>query len=305
MTVTISFAQGESVLDWLALTRSLAAGHLLPRAQVRDVVLYRGRDTVLNRTAWIEGLGIAVKAATVFPGNAAHDKPTVAGGVMVMDDGDGALTGILDFRLVTKWKTAGDSLLAALRLARKDSRRILIVGAGTVAQSLVAAYGAGFPDARFTVCNRSPGGAARLAAAHPGMAVADDLETAVKAADIITVATMATEPLIRGAWLQPGQHVDLIGAYTPQMRESDDAAIARARVFCDNRGTVGDHIGDLMAPIASGAITPDHVVADLYQPEQFHRQTAAEITLFKNGGGAHLDLMVCRHILAAWAAKHG
>jgi ornithine cyclodeaminase/alanine dehydrogenase-like protein (mu-crystallin family) len=305
MTVTIDFAQGESVLDWLPLTDSIAAGHLLPRAQVQDVFMYRGGETLLNRTAWIDGLGIAVKVGSIFPGNTANGLPSIDGGVMVLDDADGRLVGILNFHLVTKWKTAGDSLLGAMRLARRDSRNILIVGAGTVGHTLVEAYRAGFPDARFTIWNRSADGARRFAAAHPGVAVADDLETAVRGADIITSATMTSDPIIRGDWLQPGQHVDLIGAYTPAMREVDDAAITRAKLFCDNRGTVLDHIGELKDPIARGVITRDAMIADHYQPDQMVRHNDAEITLFKNGGGAHLDLMVSRHILAAWAAKHG
>jgi ornithine cyclodeaminase/alanine dehydrogenase-like protein (mu-crystallin family) len=300
----ISFAEGETVLDWLPLTQAIADGHLLPRAQVTDGLLYRGKDTLLNRTAWIDGLGIAVKVCTIFPGNASNGLPTIGGVVTLCRDSDGGLDALLDFHLVTKWKTAGDSLLAATRLARPDSARILIVGSGTVASSLVDAYGAAFPGRQFSVWSRSADSATRFAAAHPGVTVAADLETAVRAADIIACATMATEPLIRGDWLRPGQHLDLIGAYTPAMREADDHAIARARVFCDNRETVVHHIGELMMPIASGAITPDHVIADYYQPASFGRQNAAEITLFKNGGGAHLDLMVSRHILTAWAARN-
>jgi ornithine cyclodeaminase/alanine dehydrogenase-like protein (mu-crystallin family) len=296
----ISFAEGEAVLDWLPLTEALAAGHLLPRAQVADMLLYRGRDTLLNRSAWIDGLGIAVKVCTIFPGNATQGLPSIGGVVNLCRDSDGAVEALLDFHLVTKWKTAGDSLLAARRLARKDAREVLVVGAGTVARSLIAAYGAAFPGARFTVWNRTRAGAERLAAERPGLRIADDLEAAVRAADIITSATMATDPLIRGDWLQPGQHVDLIGAYTPAMREADNRAIARARVFCDNRETVVNHIGELMAPIAAGVINADHVIADFYQPDRMIRQNDDEITLFKNGGGAHLDLMVSRHILTAW-----
>jgi ornithine cyclodeaminase len=295
----ISFAEGEAVLDWLPLTEAIAAGHLLPPAQIEDVFLYRGADTLLNRTAWIDGLGIAIKAAPVFPGNAAKGQPTINGFVALFDDDQGMVRAYLDFHLVTKWKTAGDSLLGALRLARKDSQNILIVGAGTVARSLVQSYGAGFPGARFTIWNRTRAAAERLAA-ETGAAVADDLETAVGRADIIACATMSNTPVVRGDWLRPGQHLDLIGAYTPAMRETDDAAVARARVFCDCRQTVVDHIGDIMAPIAAGVITRDEVIADLYQPERMIRQNDDEITLFKNGGGAHLDLMVSRHILTAW-----
>lgn len=304
MTVAmIPFAQGEQGLDWLALTRAMVAGHLKPRAQIKDVLLYRGADTLLNRSAWIDGMGIAVKAGAIYPGNLAKGKPTVNGAVNLFSDDDGALEAILDFHLVTKWKTAGDSLLAATRLARKDSRNILIVGAGTVGKSLLQSYSAGFPDARFTVWNRSATGAQAFAAAHPGVAIAPDLEAAVRAADIVTCATMSSTPVILGAWLQPGQHIDLIGAYTPAMRESDDTAVARSKVYVDNIGTTVDHIGDLIAPIAAGIIGPDHILADYYSMDALTRHSDAEITLFKNGGGAHLDLMTSRYILDVWRTR--
>ncbi len=304
MTIAlIPFAEGEAGLDWLALTRAIAAGHDLPRAQVADVLLYRGKDTLLNRSAWIDGLGLAVKVCTVFPENVPKGLAMIGGAVNLCSDTTGALEAILDFHLVTKWKTAGDSLLAATRLARPDSRSILIVGAGTVGRSLRAAYGAALPEARFSIWNRSTEGALRFQQDHPDVAIAPDLEAAVRAADIVTVATMSTQPLIKGEWLRPGQHIDLIGAYTPAMREADDQAIARARVFCDNRDTVIHHIGELIEPIRSGAVGPDHVIADYYDLSSFVRHSDDEITLFKNGGGAHLDLMVSRHILENWTRR--
>lgn len=301
MTVMIPFEEGQKNLDWLALTDALAAGHDGPRADVADVFLYEGDNTLLNRSAWIAGLGLAVKCATIFPANKALGKPAIGGAVNLFSGKDGALEAILDFHLVTKWKTAGDSLLAARRLARPDSRKILIVGAGTVGHSLREAYGAAFPDAHFAVWNRSPEGAAAFQAACPDVAIATDLEAAVKDADIVTVATMSTVPLIKGAWLQPGQHIDLIGAYRPDMREVDDLALQRARVFVDSRETTIGHIGEFKIPIAAGAFHADDVIADYYAMERFHRQSADEITLFKNGGGAHLDLMTSRYILEAWA----
>jgi ornithine cyclodeaminase len=304
MTVAmIPFAEGEAGLDWIGVTEAIAAGHARPRAQVADVLLHRGDDTLLNRSAWIDGLGVAVKVCTIYPGNVATGKPAIGGAVNLCSDADGALEAILDFHLVTKWKTAGDSLLAARRLARKDAREILIVGAGTVGRTLLQAYGAVWPEARFSVWNRTRAGAERFCAENAGVRLAEDLETAVRGADIVTSATMTTEPLIRGDWLRPGTHVDLIGAYTPAMREADDTAIARARVFCDNRDTVIHHIGELMDPIRDGVIGPDHVVADFYDLPSFRRLDDDEITLFKNGGGAHLDLMVSRYILERWQER--
>jgi len=298
----ISFEAGEAALDWLSLTEALAAGHRLPRAEIGDTFLYRGEDTLLSRSAWIDGLGIAVKSATIFPGNRARDLPAVNGGVSLYADADGRLEAIVDFHLVTKWKTAGDSLLAARRLARADSRRILIVGAGTVARSLREAYGAGFPGAEFTVWNRSNAAAAALAAEFPETRMVTDLAEAVAEADIVTCATMATAPVIRGDWLRPGTHLDLIGAYRPDMREADDRALQRARIFVDSRDTVLEHIGELKTPLAEGVIAPDDVVADYYDLAAFQRGSDEEITLFKNGGGAHLDLMTARHVLDRWSA---
>lgn len=303
MTQVIPFAEADAMLDWLALTRALAEGHNLPKAEVDDVFLYQGDNTLLNRSAWIAGMGLAVKCATIFPGNRAIEKPVVGGAVNLFSDVDGALEAILDFHLVTKWKTAGDSLLAATRLARKDSRKILIVGAGTVGRALLQAYRAGFPDADFTIWNRTPAGAAAFQADHPEVTIADDLEAAVRAADIVTSATMSTEPLIKGDWLQPGQHVDLIGAFRGDMREVDDAALQKARIFVDNKQTTIDHIGELKIPLASGAIAANDVIADYYALAAFKRHSDAEITLFKNGGGAHLDLMTCKFIQQAWAAR--
>jgi ornithine cyclodeaminase len=301
--VVIPFDEGERGLDWIGVTEAIAAGHARPRAQVADVFLYRGQDTLLNRSAWIDGLGVAVKMATVFPGNVAQGKSMIGGAVNLCSDADGSLEAILDFHLVTKWKTAGDSLLAARRLARADSRDILIVGAGTVGRSLLQAYGAVWPEARFSVWNRTRAGAERFCAENPGVTLAEDLELAVREADIVTSATMTKEPIIRGDWLKPGTHVDLIGAYTPAMREADDTAIRRARVFVDNRETVMNHIGELMSPLRDGVIRPEEVVADYYDLSSFQRHDDAEITLFKNGGGAHLDLMVSRWILEKWRGR--
>ncbi|EYD74648.1 Ornithine cyclodeaminase [Rubellimicrobium mesophilum DSM 19309] len=297
----VSFEEGEAVLDWLSVARAIEEAHRLPRPIMEDVILRRGPDTLLNRSAWIDGLGIAVKAATVFPGNGAKGLPTIGGAVNLMSDEDGTLEAVIDFALVTKWKTAGDSLLGALKLARPDSHNVLIVGAGTVARTLVDAYGAGFPGARFTVWSRTRASAEALAAECPGVTVADDLEAAVRAADIVTTCTMATEPIVRGDWLRPGTHLDMIGAYRPDMREADDAALARARLFCDSRKTAGE-TGEFLRPIESGAIGPDAVVADLYEIDAMRRGSPDEITLYKNGGGAHLDLMVSRHVLTAWRA---
>ncbi len=298
----IPFDAGEALLDWIGLTEAMAAGHDLPKAEIGDTFLYRNPDTLLSRAAWIDGLGIAVKSATVFPGNPAKGTPMINGGLNLYSNDNGQLEAIIDFHLVTKWKTAGDSLLAARRLARPDSRNILIVGAGNQGRALYAAYSTAFPEARFAIWNRTRANAERMASEVPVLTIADDLAKAVAAADIITSATMSTDPLIKGDWLRPGQHIDLIGAYRPDMREVDDTALTRARIFVDSFDTTLGHIGEIEIPLQAGTITRDDLVADYYDLPKFKRRSDDEITLFKNGGGAHLDLMTSRYILDRWTA---
>ena len=191
-------------------------------------------------------------------------------------------------------------LLGARLLARPDARRLLILGAGEVAAALVDAYRAGFPGIEVALWNRTPDRARELAAAA-GIAVADDLAAAVAAADIVAAATMARAPLLRGDWLRPGQHLDLIGAYRPDMREADDAALRRSRIFVDSRASAA-HIGEIADPLARGVIAEADILGDLHDlvAGRAGRRDPSEITLFKNAGGAHLDLMVGRAILAAW-----
>ena len=157
MAVTISFADGDAQLSWDGVADAIADGHRLPRAEIGDTVLRRPPDTLLSRSAWVDGMGLVVKTATVFPGNPERKLPTVNGAAHLYSDTDGTLEASIDFHLVTKWKTAGDSLLATRSLARTDSQTILIVGAGTVGRSIREAYGSLFQGARFVVWNRSPG----------------------------------------------------------------------------------------------------------------------------------------------------
>jgi ornithine cyclodeaminase len=299
MTVEMIPLTAEAHLSWAGLLAALEAGHRLPKAEIADLWLYRGEDTLLDRGAWIDGLGSLVKIGTIVPGNAARGKPTINGIVNLFDDVTGELTALLDFHMVTKWKTAGDSLLSATRLARKDARNFLMVGAGEVARNTVQAYSSAFPDARFSVWSRT-----RASAEAFGHPVAADLEAAVRAADVICCATMTQTPVVKGDWLQPGQHLDLIGAFTPAMREVDNTAMSRARVFVDARATTVHHIGELMDPIAAGVMTEADVIADFYDdPALYSRRSDDEITIAKNGGGAHLDLMTAMYIAKAWAGR--
>lgn len=305
MSIDIIGPEAEAHLDWHGLMEAFREGHRLPKAEIGDTLLYRGEDTLLSRAAWIDGVGSLVKTANIFPGNPGIGKPLILGAVNVYSDMDGSLLALVDFELVTKWKTAGGSLLGAMQLAREDSETILIVGAGAVGHSLRQAYGALFPDARFLIWNRTISKAEEFAAAYPGTEVSPDLETAVRMADIVTSATMVTEPILNGEWFQPGQHIDIIGAYRPDMREVNDAAITRSSIHVDSRDTTIGHIGEIQNPIDRGLISEADILSDFYDLDagRMTRHSQDEITLFKNGGGAHLDLMTSRYILDAWQAR--
>ena len=290
-------------LDWPGAVQALKDGHALPRAEIADTFLGPATATMMTRSAYIAGLGYGAKPFTVFDGNAAKGLPTVQGAMLVFDKDDGHLRAIVDSGLVTAWKTAADSVLGASLLARPGSRHLLIVGAGAVAASLARAYVAVMPGIeQVTVWARRPEQARTLLDGMEipaRLGVATDLQEAVGRADIIATTTMAREPVIRGDWVRPGAHVDLIGAYKADMREADDALMARAALFVDSRETTA-HIGELLMPLASGAITPASLRGDLYdlvRSDVRGRQSDDQVTVFKNGGGAHLDLMIASWII--------
>lgn len=291
-------------MRWTDAVAAIRAGHLLPRAEMRDVFLGPADGTMMSRSAFIDGLGYGAKSFTVFDANAARGLPTVQGAMLVFDKDTGSLSSIIDSAVVTEIKTAADSVLGASLLARPDSRHLLVVGAGTVAASMVRAYTAVLPGIdRISIWARRPQQAVQLVDTLSDVSVqmdaVPDLEKAVGDADIVTSATMARAPVILGDWVRPGTHVDLIGAYKADMREADDALMARAALFVDSRASTIGHIGELIMPIAAGAITADSVLGDLYdlvQPGARRRQSADEITVFKNGGGAHMDLMIATYI---------
>lgn len=302
--VTIEAVQVEHLLNWGELCERLAFGHTLSPAQIKDSVISRNADALLVRSAWIDGLGMAVKVATVFPGNVAEGKATVQGSLVLYDDRTGEPEALIDFDLVTRYKTVGDSLLATKRLANANPASILIVGAGRIAAMALGAYRWQYPAASFSIWNHRLESAEQLASRYPNVSVVTGLAQAVAQADIISCATLSLEPLILGDWLRPGQHLDLIGAFKSDMREADDQTMRGGSLFVDSRQTTLGHIGEIDLPIAAGAIGPDAIVADFYDlpAGKFARQQADDITVFKNGGGAHLDLMTARYVLACWQA---
>jgi alanine dehydrogenase len=252
---------------------------------------------LLLMPAWRAGAYLGIKLVTVFPGNAGRGLPAVSAGYLLMDGGSGTVLAMIDGGELTAKRTAATSALAARFLARGDARTLLVLGTGRIARELARCHVAARPSLeRVLVWGRSAAHAATLAAelAREGIGAtpAPDLEAATGAADIVASATLATEPLVRGAWVRPGTHVDLVGGYTPAMREADDALIAKARVFADTRAGALQEAGDLVVPIARGVLAADSVVdlQGLCRRESPGRRNDAEVTVFKSVGAALEDL---------------
>ena len=252
------------------------------------------------RDAVDRGRFMASKLITSFPANLAGGRlPAVQAVVVLFDGSNGTPLAVIDGTELTYWRTAGDSALGAKLLSRPDPRTMLVVGAGEMAPRLVQAHRAVRPSIeRVMIWNRTAQRAADLATdlSKSGIAAVavTDLDAATREADLVTTCTRSHTPLVKGANLKAGAHLDLVGGYTPETRESDDEAVKRASIFVDSRESAMGVVGDLVQPIASGAIAASAVRGDLYDLAQGAikgRRSPNDITLFKNAGGGHLDLM--------------
>ncbi len=257
--------------------------------------------TLLLMPAWTgpatEPAFMGTKIVSVFPTNADKDLPSVYGLYVLMDGATGAPLAAFDGARLTAWRTAAASALAARRLARKDAKVMTMAGAGALAPFLIRAHLAARPIERVMLWNHRPERAKALAAdlAAQGLPVeaAADLDAAVAVSDLISCATLSHRPLIRGELLAPGTHLDCVGAFRPAMRETDDAVVRRASIFCDTRAGALTEAGDLATPIAAGVISAADVKADLFDLARgTHpgRTREDEITLFKSVGTAIEDL---------------
>jgi alanine dehydrogenase len=259
--------------------------------------------TLLLMPAWTgageksgEGF-LGCKIVTVFPDNAKAGKPAVNGQYLLLSGGTGEPLALIDGRSLTAWRTACASALASRYLARQDAAHLVMVGAGALAPHLVRAHMAVRPIRRVSLWNRTRARAVStafgLAATGVQVDIVEELEPAVREADVVSCATLSTEPLICGTWLKAGTHVDLVGGFTPKMREADDAAIRKASVYVDTRDGALKEAGDLVSPIRRKVIKKTDVKADLFElcrGEAKGRKSAREITLFKSVGTAIEDL---------------
>lgn len=268
-----------------------------PPRTVHAISVPGGPDaSLLMKPAWITGQVIGVKVVTVFPDNGAIDLPTIQAGLLLFDAGNGSLLGCCAANELTARRTAAASAAAAKRLARRDASRLLIVGSGALAPMAARAHASVRSYERIEVwarrAQRAEDVVADLVAAGLPAVVCHYLDEGVAEADVISTSTGATEPLVRGTLLQPGTHVDLVGAFNAAMRESDDDVIRRSSLFVDTRA---DAVlaGDLASPLAAGQITEADIRADLAEligGQHPGRVSDDEITVFKSVGIALEDV---------------
>jgi ornithine cyclodeaminase len=305
-----SAADVDAALSYPGLVDTLAAaftkGAIAPPRHHHAVALQgRPEATLLLMPAWEArapdsrdaGRYMGVKSVTVFPDNATRGQPAVLGTYLLLSAETGATLAVMDATRLTAWRTAATSALASRHLSRPDASRMLMLGAGALAPFLVRAHASVRPITEVAVWNRTPARAQSLVAAlaTAGMAatVADDLEPAARDADIISTATLSSEPLVRGAWLRPGTHVDCVGAYRPTMRETDDDVVRRARIYVDTHAGAMSEAGDILQPLNAGVIGKEAIVGDLFdlcRGTVESRRSADEITLFKSVGASIEDL---------------
>jgi ornithine cyclodeaminase len=317
----LSAAEVDAALDDLALIDRLdalfRAGCEMPLRHHHTIAQPTGPGSadamLLLMPAWTRGQStekgashLGIKVVTVFPDNGKRSLPSIYGQYLLLDGTTGQTVAMLDGTMLTKRRTACASGLASRYLSRTDARRLLMIGSGALAPQLIRVHAKVRPIEEVAIWGRRPEQAARLAkelsVSLPQVlsrpitvhAVADRRE-AISEADIISCATLSSTPLVEGDWLRRGQHVDLVGAYTPQMRESDDATVRRARVYVDTRAGALKEGGDIVQPLANGTISETDVIGDLYELTRGQRPgraagDATSITLFKSVGAALEDL---------------
>ena len=301
----VSDAEVAGALSFPVLIAALEAAHKRPKIEILDGFMGVEAAQYVIRSAVDPGRYMLSKMFTSFPFNlTAGALPAVQAVCVLFDGTDGRPLAVIDGTSITHWRTAADSALGARLLANPEPETMLVVGAGKMSWWLVQAHCVVRPSlGRVLIWNRNQMRASELAdrLAQDGIRakVVSDLDAATREADLISACTRSHTPLIKGANLKPGVHLDLVGGYTPQTREANDDAVRRARVFVDRRETAFHGVGDILQPIASGVMTEADVLGDLYDLASgavAGRNSASDITFFKNAGGGHLDLMTCETV---------
>lgn len=285
--------------DLIQAIEAMFAGRcVMPLRHHHDVeVPGEANATFLMMPAWVPGQYIGVKVLSVFPDNHLRALPAIFGTYLLSSGKTGEMLAAIEGGELTARRTAATSALAARYLARPDSQELLVVGTGRLSLNLMQAHASVLPLTRFRIWGRRADAAEKAAAEARALgfdaAAATDLEAAVHTADVISCCTLSSEPLVRGAWLKPGAHLDLIGAFKPGMRETDDEAVRRAEIHVDTYEGALHEGGDLVQPLAAGIIGRGDIrseLAELVKGERPGRTGPEAITLFKSVGAALEDL---------------
>jgi ornithine cyclodeaminase len=295
-----------------ALEAAFRAPAVVPDREHYDVAGSRGAGgTLLLMPAWRLGGALGIKIATIFPDNAQRGLPAVAATYLLLDAATGMPRALIDGGELTLRRTGAASALASRQLSDPRASKLLMVGTGKLAPHLIASHAAVRPIREVRIWGRQPERAHALAASlrHRSLEVeaTGELEAAVRWADIVSCATLSREPLVRGAWLNPGQHLDLVGAFTKDMCETDDAAIGRAELFVDTRAGALAEAGEILGAIARGVIDASAIRAELLELSsgRFARSGPSAITVFKSVGTALEDLAAAELAVSSIEAPHG
>jgi ornithine cyclodeaminase/alanine dehydrogenase-like protein (mu-crystallin family) len=307
----VSDEEVTRVLTFPVLIAAMEEAHRRPRMEVRDAYLGDEKQQYVVRSAVDRGRYMASKMFTSFPANLADGKMPAVQAICVLFDGcNGRPLAAMDGTEVTHWRTAADSALGAKFLAPPSPETLFVVGAGEMSRWLVQAHRTVRPSLkRVIIWNRTLERADHLAEwlkkEEIEAETTTDLDGATREAEVITTCTRSHTPLIKGVNLKSGVHLDLVGGYTPRTREADDDAARRSRIFVDRRESAFDGVGDILRPIANGAIKEIDVLGDLYDLAGGTpgRQSETDITFFKNAGGGHLDLMTCEVVFQQLGEK--
>jgi ornithine cyclodeaminase/alanine dehydrogenase-like protein (mu-crystallin family) len=294
-----------------ALERMFVEGCTVPVRHAHSIAVPDAPDgSLLLMPAWRSGHYLGTKLVSVYPGNSGRNLPAVAAIYILFDAQTGIPLSILDGDELTARRTAATSALAARYMARPHASHLLIVGSGRIARELAVTHRAARPGLeRISIWSRSSERADalahRLRAEGLPATPVTDLAAAAATADLISAATLSTEPLLQREWIRPGTHIDLVGAFRPGMREADDALVAASHVVCDTRAGVLAEADDVRVPLEKGLLsaTQVHELAELCRGEVIGRAADADITLFKSVGAGLEDLAAATVVYGACRAS--
>lgn len=269
-----------------------------------SVEVMPGTSTLLLMPAYMPGLpALGFKAVSIFQENGRRGLPTANAMVCMIDPDTGVPMALLNGAYLTALRTGAVSGASSQLMAREDARKLVVIGAGTQGVTQAAAVCAVRDIEKITVVYRREESweAYRDAIAEDWPEISgrltgtDDVESAVREADIVCLATTSKTPVLEDAWIKDGTHVSGVGSFTPEMQEVPADFVARARVVLDMREHALEEAGDLIIPLRQGVISEDHIVGelgDVVAGSVVPRNNDTDVTFFKSVGNAVQDMVV-------------